>query len=73
LEKTEFSTIRNRYEKLTPKALNTQFEERLSKNDAVQRYSVKSSALKTTQAFPSGKTLLNGIEPALQLSTGAVV
>jgi hypothetical protein len=64
LEKTKLSAIRNRYEKVTPKALTTQFEERLSKNDAVQKYSAKSTTLKTTPAFPSGKTLINGIEPA---------
>jgi hypothetical protein len=60
LEKAKFEEICKEHEKAVPKPLTTQFDERLSKSEAVKKHIEKKNAEKTTAAFPTSKILIFG-------------
>ena len=55
LENVEFEKVRKKHEKAVPKPLNTQFDERLSKPEAIKKHMEKKNAEKTTAVFPTSK------------------
>ena len=55
LENVEFEKIRKKHEKAVPKPLNTQFDERLSKPEAIKKHVEEKNAEKTTAVSPTCK------------------